>query len=143
MSTPAHIIGDNGDRVRVTEFGQLVVAPLAYSEPVALTLDTINTAFNFIQPEAGKSVVITDIIVSANKDVSNTTPANIEIYEADEANLTTVSKAIISPQLIRAANASYIGLNMLVGEGKWVNAKTDGADILVTIMFYRVPQELV
>ena len=142
MSTPSHIVGhQNGIRARVTEFGQLVVAPLDYSEPVAITLDTVGTAFNFITPAAGQKVVITDIIVSADKGVSNTTPANIEIYEADEASLTTASKAIVSPQLTGASNVSYIGLNMLVGEGKWVNAKTDDNNVLITIMFYRVPKE--
>ena len=126
---------------RVTKYGQLVVAPLSYSVPVAIELDTINTAFNFIEPQANHSIVITDIIVSANKNVSATDPANIEIYEADGADELTAAPSIVRPQLSRSSNVSYIGLNLLVPEGKWVNAKTDDSSVLVTIMYYRVPVE--
>lgn len=139
-----NIQGDNNNiRAKVTRNGQLVVAPLSTSEPVAIKLDVVDTAFNFITPVHGQSIIITDIIASADKNVSNTTPADVEIYEADEADLTDVFKSIVRPQLIRATNLALTGLNLLVPEGKWVNAKTTDIGILVTIMFYRVPQEFV
>lgn len=132
-----------GQSVRVTRFGQLVVSPLDFSTPVKQDLDTINTAFNFIVPEDSKSIVITDILVSANKDVSNVDPAEIEIYEADAADSLTLAPGIISPRLSRAANLALTGLNLLIPEGKWVNAKTNDNDVLITIMFYRVPAEII
>ncbi len=132
-----------GQSVRVTRFGQLVVSPLAFSTPVARELDTINTAFNFLAPEDGTSIVITDILVSADKDVSNVDPAEIEIYEADAADSLTATPSIISPRLSRAANLALNGVNLLIPEGKWVNAKTNDNNVLVTIMFYRVPVEIV
>jgi len=144
MSTPVVIKGGSRDTTaKVTKFGQLVVAPLAYSTPVGADLDATGTAFNFIIPEAGQSVVITDIIVAADKNVSNTTPADIQIFETSAIGSTTVDQIIVRPQLLRASNASFIGLNLLVPEGKFVNATTDDANILITIMFYRVPQEFV
>lgn len=140
MSTPTVIKDSNsGLQAKVTKYGQLVVAPLQYSTPVTDSLITINTAFNFIVPEQDQSIVITDIIVSADKSVSNTTPANIEIYQAASADTTTVDAAIVSPQLLRGGDATITGLNLLVPDGKWVNAKTDDNNVLVTIMFYRVP----
>jgi len=142
MATPSVIVDSNsGLQAKVTKFGQLVVAPIQYSTPVTDSLITINTAFNFITPEQEKSVVITDIIVSADKNVSNVDPANIEIFQASAADTTTVDTAIVSPQLSRASNLALNGLNLLVPEGKWVNAKTNDNNILVTIMFYRVPAE--
>ncbi len=51
----------------------------------------------------------------------------------------TASKNTVRPQLLRSDNVSYIGLNLLVPEGRWVNVKTSDASILVTIMYYRVP----
>ena len=123
----------------VTEFGQLVVATIAYSDPVARNMNVIGVAFNFAGPTQDQQIVITDILVSADRNVSNTTPANIEIYEADAIDSIIPADAIMSPQLIRAANLPMTGLNLIVREGKWLNAKTDDAAILLTIMFYKVP----
>lgn len=132
-----------GQTARVTRFGQLVVAPLDYSRPIARDLDVIDTAFNFLTPLAGHSIVITDIIVSANKDVSNVEPAEIEIYQADAVDSLNASPTIISPRLIRAGNLTLTGLNLLIPEGKWVNTKTKDNNVLITIAFYRVPVEKV
>lgn len=142
MATPV-IIKDNnsGITVKVTEFGQLVVAPLQYSIPISDSLDAINVAFNFIRPQQDHSIVITDIIVSADNSVSNTAPAEIEIYEATEPDTTVIDTGIVSPRLTRADNLALTGLNLIIPEGKFVNAKTNDDNVLVTIMFYRVPAE--
>ena len=132
---------DSGLTARVTKFGQLVVAPLQYSTPVDDNLNVIDTAFNFVQPQQDHSIVITDILVNADNSVSNVTPAEVEIYEATTADTTTIDTGIISPRVVRAANLSLTGLNLLVPEGKFVNAKTNDNNVLVTIMFYRVPAE--
>ena len=144
MTTAIGIKDSKGDQAaRVTRFGQLVVAPLDYSTPIEKELLTINEAFNFLAPESGQSIVITDIVVSTDKDVSNVDPADIVIYEADAADSLITSPTIIRPQMIRAENFSLVGLNLLVPEGKWVNAKTTDGGVLITIAFYRVPVEFV
>lgn len=132
-----------GQSARVTEYGQLVVAPLAYSTPVLLSMVTPGIAYNFIEPAGGQSVVITDIIVSADKDVSATTPAEIAIYEADAPDTLNVVASIVTPQLVRSDNFILSGLNLLVPEGLWVNATTSDSTIKLTIMFYRVPVEVI
>ncbi len=132
-----------GQMVRVTRFGQLVVSPLDYSDPIARELLVIDTAVNFLTPLAGHSIVITDIIVNTDKDVSPTTPADIEIYEADAVDSLIAAPSIIRPQLVRADSMVLTGLNFLVPEGKWINAKTTDAGVLITLAFYRVPVEKV
>lgn len=142
MPVPVNIQDSkDGVTARVTRFGQLVVAPLAYSTPVARELDTIDTAFNFLEPVSGESIVITDIIVSADKSVSVTDPAEVEIYEADAPDTIAIAQGIVSPRVLRGNGLELTGLNLLVPEGKWVNAKTNDNNILITIMFYRVPVE--
>jgi len=142
MTAPVNIKDSKtGNTAKVSKAGQLIVAPIQYSDPISKSLNAINTAFNFVTPEQNKSIVITDIIASADKNVSNTTPANVVIYEALAADTLTVDEAIVIPQLVRASNVSFTGLNILVPEGKWINAKTDDANILVTIMFYRISAE--
>jgi len=83
MATPSVIKdNDSGVTAKVTKFGQLVVAPLQYSIPVADEVDVANIAFNFIGPEQDQSIVITDIVLSADRNVG-VNGADIVIYEAD------------------------------------------------------------
>jgi len=135
-------ITDSDSRItaKVTKFGQLVVAPLAYSTPVVDTLNVINTAFNFIKPQQDHRIVITDIVISADRAVG-VNGADVQIYEAETAETTTIDTTILDLDMVKQTQLGLTGLNLLVPEGKFVNAKTDDVNILVTIMFYRVPAE--
>ena len=142
MAVPSLILDPKTNQAaRVTKFGQLVTTPLAYSLPVTQDMDTVDTAFNFVTPKEGQSIVITGIFASADNGVSNTVPAEVEIYTSDAADSTTVIRSILQPRLVRSENVPITGLNLLIGPGVWVNGKTNDEDILLTVMFYRVPTE--
>ena len=130
----------SGVRARVSDFGQLAVAPLAYSKPSFKKLILNDTAYSFISPEEGHQIVITDIILTANKNVG-INDATVDIYEAESPTTTTITQSIIELEMIKQSNLSLTGLNLLIPEGLWVNAKTDDNDIFVTLMYYRVPAE--
>lgn len=139
MSINASLVGKLNDiRVNVTPFGQLVVAPLEYSSPITMAMDTIGVAFNFMAPVSDHFIVVTDIIVSADKDVSNTTPADVDIFTADAHDSVTPINEILRPQLTRASNFSLTGLNLKIDPGVWINATTTDTIVLLTVMFYRV-----
>lgn len=139
MSAPVTIKdSDSGQAAKVTRFGQLVVAPIQYSTPKADELNVINTAFNFIAPEQGKSIVVTDIILSADRLVG-VNGADVVIYEASSATELTEDIVILDVDMVKQTSLALNGLNLIIPEGKWVNAKTDDVNVLVTIMFYRVP----
>lgn len=141
MANPVNIKdSDSGVKAKVTKFGQLVVAPLQYSTPVVNSLDVINTAFSFVEPQQDRSIVITDIVISADRNVG-VNGANVEIYEADAIDTITVDITILEVDMVKQTQLGLTGLNLLVPEGKFVNAKTNDVNILVTIMFYRVPAE--
>lgn len=142
MSMKVQLIGDRNEiPAKVTKFGQLVTTPLDYSIAVERDLDVPGVAFNFVEPEAGKSIVITSILVSADKGVSNTEPADVSIYQSDEIDSLIVLDKIIRPQLVRSTNLPLSGLNTIIPPGRWVNGVTDDATITVTLFFYRVPAE--
>jgi len=130
---------ETGQPARITQHGQLVTSPIAFSTPVTKDMDIIDTAFNFVVPEDGLSTVITGIFVSADNGVSNVVPAEVEIYTANSAVSTTVITSILQPRVIRSDNVPLSGLNLLVGEGVWINGKTNDIGILLTVMFYKVP----
>lgn len=122
----------------VTQYGQLVTGALAYSTPVAHTMTLTNTAYNFVKPISGKRIVITDILIYANKGVG-VNDAAIEIYEADDDESIVISKSIISTEMLKQSARDLTGLNLIVSGGKWLNAKTDDNTIFMTIMYYYIP----
>ena len=141
MPVPSYIVDPhNGLAARVTEFGQLVVSPIAYSTPVTGTLSVINTAVNFVEPKGNHSIIITDVILSSDKNVG-VDGAAVLVYCATAIDETTVADGILEVNMLKNTARDLIGLNLIVGEGKWVNAKTDDAGIEVTIAYYRVPIE--
>lgn len=141
MATPSVIKDNNsGKTAIVTKFGQLVTAPLQYSTPVADEIDVANTAFNFIGPEQDQSIVITDIILSADRLVG-VNGADIVVYEAVDDITLTEDQIILDVDMIKQTTLTLNGLNLIVPEGKFVNVKSDDTNIKITIMFYRVPAE--
>ena len=139
MSVPAVIKdSETGNEATVTKYGQLIVGPIDYSSPVAKTLSVVDTAYNFIEPVSGKSIVITDIILTANKNVG-VNDATIIIYQSDDSLSLISSNDILNLEMIKQTNLVLTGLNMIVPEGLFVNAKTDDNDIFITLMYYRVP----
>jgi hypothetical protein len=126
-----------GNSACVTERGQLVTAPLAYSEVFTVIAALNNVAFNFVSPLSKHRFVITDILLYANKGVG-ASDATVDVYEADSATETTISKSILSIEMLKQTSRDITGLNLIVSPGKWINIKTDDNTIFATIMGYYV-----
>lgn len=92
------------------------------------------------QPIVNQQFVITGLRFKADRDVSTTVDATVIIYEASSASTTTVDKIIHQELVIRGESVSLFPLNLLVSEGKFVNAKTDDDDIPMTIFGYYIPK---
>lgn len=138
MATPINITEEHGRIARVSKYGQLIVSPIDYSTPSFKRIDAPDTAFSFIAPATAQSIVITDIIFSTDRS-SPVAGSLVEIYQADSATTTASIKDIMVDDLERQSRSISTGLNMFVPGGRWVNAKSSGVDVLMTIMFYRVP----
>lgn len=132
---------ENNQSAKVSRFGQLIVAPIDYSDTVEKTLDVINTAFNFITPRQGQNIVITDIIVSGRKSVSASTPAQVDIYRSSTVNGVTLENKIVSLPAARAGTVALTGLNIFTTRALFINAKTDGTDVDLTLGYYYIPTE--
>jgi len=121
----------------VTSIGQLVIAPYAYDEVVSGILDVDNTAVNFFGPKTGKQFVLTTILLNANKSVS--TDCIVDIYEATTDVTATITKSILSIEMLKNTSRDITGLNLLITEGRYINGKTDDDDVFVTLMGYYIP----
>lgn len=130
-----------GKGAGVTRLGQLVTSPLEYSTPIFKELSVTGTAVNFFVPVASMQVVITDIVVETNKDVSSTNGALVEIYCAESATSTTATADILTLQPTKNDSRVITGLNYIIDKGAWVNAVTDDATVFMTISGYYVEAE--
>lgn len=126
-----------GSGAKILEAGELVVAPRHFSTPISIKVDVINQAYNFASAVAGQKFIITDIIMTADKNV--TTDALVEIYEGSTASTTVVDKTIFKIEILKNTSISLTGLNWEVASGKFLNAKTDDDDIFLTIAYHIHP----
>jgi len=121
--------------VRVSSKGQMAVGPLTHSTPVNVKAEEPDTAYNLIAPSAGKQIIITDIVLTANKNVG-ATDATVDLYEADSVTDTVINRSILQLEMIKNSSLVLTGLNILANENKWVNVKTDDDDVFATVMYY-------
>ena len=125
-----------GSQAKVTNRGQLVTAPLDFSDPIQADLTVTCTAVNFFGPQSNQRLVITSILIGADRNVSQSCGAIVEIYEATSATATTVTKGIIKTGIVKNGTLPLLPLNFLATQGVWINAKTDDANINITIAGY-------
>ena len=101
-------------------------------------LAAINTAYNFYQPLPDKQFVVTSIFAYGDKEVASNTNATVEIYEASSTTETTVDKIIMQFEIGQNEFHPFTSLNLLVNEGKFINAKTTDDDVHMNILGYYV-----
>lgn len=139
MAVPSLIIDPrSGMTARVTQFGQLVTSSLDYSIPVVNSLTVIDTPVNFIEPEANHQIVITDIILSTDRNIG-ANGAIVQLYCSDAPDSSTVNSSILNIEMLKNTSRDLIGLNFLIASGFWVNAITDDNNVQITVGYYRVP----
>lgn len=142
MSTPTHILDGLGtkSKARVSTIGQLITAPYDFDDSVYMELGVNDTAYNFYKPKVGEQFVITGFIAKADKQVSTTVDADVIIYESSAPDSTTASKILFQTAMVQGDSVQAFGLNILVTEGLYLNAKTTDDDIHMTIMGYYIPK---
>jgi hypothetical protein len=131
----------SGVSTKVSEYGQLIVAPLDYSTVSTVKMEAASTAYNYIKPKQGHKIVITEILLYANKNVG-AGDATVTIYTSDVGpSTTTVKETILETEMLKQTARDLTGLNFLIeNEGRWVNGKTDDDDIFCSIGYYYVPR---
>ena len=140
MSTPTHIMGSNNIIAKVTRSGELIVAPLSYSESEFRQLDATGIAFNFFGPKPKKQFIITGYSLKADRQVSNTVDARVVVYEASSLDSTTEDKILIEDAMIRGERVALTNTNLKVNGGKWINATTTDASIFISIYGYYIDE---
>lgn len=123
--------------VSSSKIGQLITSPFSYDLVEAILLDVDDQVYNFYKPRVGKSFVITGIILNATKAV--TADCIVDVYAGTSIDDSDITDNVFQVEMLKNSSLPLLGLNILVAEGKWVNAKTDDDDVFCTIMGYYVP----
>ena len=130
--------GVTGRVATVTDNHQLVTAPLSFSMFHSVTATVTGTGYNVIAPKSGKSFVITDIILGADRSVG-LNGAIVDLYCATGPDEATVEISILQDEIAKQDKLILTGLNIFVDEGFWVNVKTDDNNVRANISGYYIP----
>lgn len=133
---PVRILG--GGEAKITQIGQMITAPFSYDEAVAKTLTVDDTPINFFVPVVGKQFVVTSILLTSDSNVQAS--AIIDVYEATSLTDSVIAKSILHIDLLKNDHRDFIGLNLLVTAGRYLNIKADDSDVSATIMGYYIPK---
>ena len=126
--------------VRITTAGQIVTGNLAFDLTKFVKLDVATTVYNFYKPKAGLQFIISGIIATGNKSIAANAEALVEIYEGSSITDATVDKELITFGLTQSTVLPMFPLNILVSEGKFVNARTSDDDVFLTVVGYYIPK---
>lgn len=129
---------ETGKGAKVTSRGELVTAPLSFSDPVFHSLTVDNTADTWFKPRAGERLVITGLIIQTDRNVA-TTGVIVDIYEATAEDSETIDTQLVQFDMERQGTITLTNLNFIVTEGKFINAKASDSNVLITIAGYFVP----
>lgn len=138
MSTKIHITDTTTNfHAKVTKRGELIVGAVDFTTPIFNEMTVDNQPYNFFGPTANKQFVITTVIADANRDIG-ATGVTVDIYEADSATESTISKQILKFDMLKNTSKILTGLNLAITKGKWINSKADDSNVLITIGGYYV-----
>lgn len=138
MTAPVKIIDPHtGIGAKVTEFGQLVTSPIDYSISSQIVALVADLPYTLVNPEHGRSIIITSILLTANKDVG-VNDATVTLYSSSTSTATTGSD-ILQIELARNGQLPLTGLNLRIDSGLFLNVKTDDTTVYATVFYYRVP----
>jgi len=123
---------------KISDYGEVKVAPYAYSLPYFQNMGTANTAYNFVPPKQDQFFVITGVLMQANKNVNASTAAVVDLYEADSATDLVIDTSVFQIEMVKNDRLPLVPLNIKVTEGKFLNGKTTDDDVLMTVTGYYV-----
>ena len=109
------IHGNDGlHRVSVTKQGELITGKLSYSTPYYVQIIVADTAYEVVVGKAGKQFVITDILLSSDKDFgSSVAGADITVYGAHPSDIDTALNTVANIELLRNDRLVATGLNLI------------------------------
>lgn len=119
--------------------GELIVAPISYSEAYYESVNLADTAFEIVSAASGKRFVITSMLLATSKTFGTATTAEtLTIYEASPADLSTSLKTIAQIDFLKNDRLVATGLNLASSTAVSLVASATDTNVDVTIAGYYV-----
>ena len=134
----------NGRNTKVVIGNALAVNPPHPSIAFNAELATDDVVVNIVPAEADKVFCITDVLLTGNKNIDQTTAATVTIFTGD-SELSVVADALSTLLIMPVARSSSRDITGILVEtetGKWVNGVTSDDDVFVTILGYYLKADL-
>lgn len=138
MPVGIKIIGPDGNTPLITQYGELVVAPISYNIASTVSLIADDTGLVLVPPIMGKRIVVTGIILSGSKSISTTDAADVEVYESTTGIGEDVATSLLLADVGRSQTPPIPPMNVITSEGTWVMAKTSDETVKVTVYCYYI-----
>jgi len=128
-----------GIQARVSDFGELITGSLSYDESSTLKMEAASTVYNIVTPSTGEYIVITGMLLYANRNVSATTEATVDVYcsSAGPSSARTGSSMLLT-EIPKQSYRDITSLSLFCEPGNWINATTSDDDVYITIMYKRI-----
>jgi ABC-type molybdate transport system permease subunit len=131
-----HVIGSQGNMLKVTPDGVVVVGDEFPSTWYLGSTASNNVAVNVVPPVTGKEFIITAMILSADRSVG-ANGAVTDIFENGTGPTDgTVTKQIIQEEIAKQTRAVITPVYIKVTQGRWVNVKSDDVIVRCNIAGY-------
>lgn len=131
---------DNARNARLSDNNELIVREFDYSTTATVKAEVASTGYNLIAPKTGYEIIITAILLYANKSVG-AADATVDLYTSDVSGTdTTIKETIIQTEMPTRTIRDLTGLSLRVAAGRWVNVKTDDDDVFATVLYYYIPE---
>jgi len=129
----------NGTYFRISNNGELIVAPVSYSIAYYKQIDTAATPVTVVPAETGKIFVITGLLLATSKTFgSSTTGETLTIYETSPSDISIQAKIITQLDMFKNDRLVATGLNLATSEAVTIAAVATDNDVNVTIAGYYV-----
>ena len=132
------IVGPGGKSVQVSRNGEIVVSVLEHNLAQFNELGTADAGVTFYKPRAGEQFIITNVFAFADKQVSSSTNATVEVFEALAEDSAVVDNTLLKFEIGQNQFQPYGDINLLVNPDVFINAKTDDDDVHMNILGYYI-----
>lgn len=126
---------------KISPLGELIVAPLSYSEAFYQLIDTADTPFLLVPAEGGKHFILTGIILASTKTFGSATVAEtIQIYEATPDDINASLKVVLKIDMLKNERIIATNINLKLGASRAIVATASDNNVDVTFAGYYIPE---
>ncbi len=127
---------------KISSNGELITAPIKYSEAFYISLNLSNTSFELVPSISDLNFIITGILISTSKSFGTSTNAEtITIYEANTADINTNMKTIFQLDMTNNDRLVATSMNLFSSKSRSIVAIATDNTVDITFAGYYIDVE--